>query len=464
MITQPDDRGLLREGAGEVPADRLTSRLGTPMKLVIAGGGYVGLATAVGFARHGHDIEIVEVDAERAAQLNRGQLPFDEPSLEADFASLIGSRLRVHHGYPGSIANVDFAFVCVDTYPAEGGYLDGSRVVSAANSLLESCGSDVPLVLRSTVNPGTATMIREQRANRDAPGPVLANPEFLREGFALWDFDNPARRVIGGSDADAVERLAHLYDFSDTPILRTDTNTAEVIKMAANAALAVRVSMANEIAHIADAAGANPEAVLAAVGSDPRIGPDFLQAGIGFGGSCLPKDLAAFRAAAQRVNVAAPVFGGAETTNTLAIERLVDRCRELTVTSRNNGAMPQQSVCVVGLGFKPGSDSIRSSQSLRLVRALLDEGFDVGVVDPIAEQNARLELGDAVAYIATLDEALPNYDVVVSVFALNQQHSIESPHARVIDSLGRQIAGPMPTASPSTTALPREIGAFAPRG
>ena len=146
------------------------------MKLVIAGGGYVGLATAVGFGRHGHQIELIEIDAERAAQLRRGQLPFHEPSLEQDLASLVGTGIRVHSQYPDSIEDVDFAFVCVDTSPIEGGYLDGSRVVSAAASLISVCGASVPIVLRSTVNPGTAVMIREQRANRETPGPVLVNP------------------------------------------------------------------------------------------------------------------------------------------------------------------------------------------------------------------------------------------------------------------------------------------------
>jgi UDPglucose 6-dehydrogenase len=461
---QPVDRGPAQLGAGEVPTDRLISRLGTPMKLVIAGGGYVGLATAVGFGRHGHDIELIEIDAERAARLNRGQLPFDEPSLAEDLAGLIGSRLRVHHGYPSAIADVDFAFVCVDTHPAEGGYLDGSRVVSAANSLIDVCGSDVALVLRSTVNPGTATMIHEQRASREAAGPVLMNPEFLREGSALSDFDNPARRVIGGDDAAAIERLAQLYSYSDRPVLRTDATTAEVIKMAANAALAVRVSMANEIAHIAEASGANPETVLAAVGGDPRIGPDFLQAGIGFGGSCLPKDLAALRATAQRFNVSAPVFGGTEATNALAIERLVERCRELTDGHQLNGAASQRSVCVVGLGFKPGSDSIRSSQSIRLVRALLDEGFDVGVVDPIAEENARVELADTVTYVASLDDALPHYDVVVAVFPSPEHDGLESPRAQLLDSLGRRIAGPTQAIPSIAAARVSKMEASASRG
>jgi UDPglucose 6-dehydrogenase len=322
------------------------------MKLVVAGGGYVGLATAVGFGRHGHQVELIEIDHERAASLRRGELPFHEPSLGEDLARLSGRGLNVHVGYPDAIDDVDFAFICVDTYPAADGHLDSSRVMSAADSLLDTCGVDVALVIRSTVNPGTATMLREHRAERGASGAVLVNPEFLREGTALWDFDHPSRRVAGGSDAASLQKLEDLYSFSDAPFLRTDATTAEVIKMAANAALAVRVSMANEIAHIADAAGASPEAVLAAIGSDPRIGPDFLQPGIGFGGSCLPKDLSAFRAAARRVGVPAPVFGGAESTNDFAIERLVERIAELSGIAENrNGHAP--TVCIAGVGFKP---------------------------------------------------------------------------------------------------------------
>lgn len=420
------------------------------MKLVVAGGGYVGLATAVGFGRHGHDIELVEIDAERAERLRRGELPFHEPSLGEDLARLSGKNLTVRTGYPESFTDVDFAFICVDTYPAADGHLDSSRVMSAADSLIDSCGPDVTLVIRSTVNPGTATMVREHRAERGAPGAVLVNPEFLHEGTALWDFDHPARRVAGGSDAAALDKLEVLYDFSDAPILRTDATTAEVIKMAANAALAVRVSMANEIAHVADAAGASPEAVLAAIGGDPRIGPDFLQPGIGFGGSCLPKDLSAFRAAARRVDVPAPVFSGADATNDFAIERLVARARELSGVSagaeRNGSALAR--VCVAGVGFKPGSDSIRSSQSMRLVHALLDAGFDVGILDEPAEANARAELGGRVSYERDFDTMLHGYDVAVVVFPTPELAEVQSPRARMIDGLGRQLGSTLMATTP----------------
>jgi len=430
------------------------------MKLVVAGGGYVGLATAVGFGRHGHQVELVEIDAERAERLRRGELPFHEPSLGEDLARLSGGNLTVHSGYPDSFDDVDFAFVCVDTYPTADGHLDSSRVLSAADSLIDSCSPDVALVLRSTVNPGTATMIREHRAERGAAGAVLVNPEFLREGTALWDFDHPSRRVAGGSDADALAKLSELYSFSDAPILTTDATTAEVIKMAANAALAVRVSMANEIAHISDAAGASPEAVLAAIGGDPRIGPDFLQPGIGFGGSCLPKDLSAFRAAARRVGVPAPVFAGTESTNDFAIERLVERTAELSGVVRGvewNGTKAR--VCVVGVGFKPGSDSIRSSQSMRLVHALLENGFHVGVLDSAAEANARAELGDGVVYERDFDNVLGSYDVAITVFPTAELSTLRSPRARVIDGLGRQLGSVVPVEAPATVSAPTSVEA-----
>ena len=140
------------------------------MKLVVAGGGYVGLATAVGFGRHGHQIELIEIDAARAERLRRGELPFDEPSLGEDLALLSGQSLTVHSGYPDAFGDVDFAFVCVDTHTTEAGDLDSTQVMSAADSLIDCCGPDVVLVLRSTVNPGTATMLREHRAERGAPG------------------------------------------------------------------------------------------------------------------------------------------------------------------------------------------------------------------------------------------------------------------------------------------------------
>jgi UDPglucose 6-dehydrogenase len=242
--------------------------------------------------------------------------------------------------------------------------------------------------------------------------------------------------VIGGKESEAVEGLARLYSFTSAPVIKTDPRTAELTKLAANAALAVRVSMANELARVARCAEANLEALLDGVGSDPRIGRDYLNPGLGFGGSCLPKDLAAFRSSAQQAGMATPVFDGASTTNDYVVESLAEEATVL-VSGR-----PHQRICVIGVGFKPGSDSLRSSQPVRLVRCLLDKGFEVTVYDPIAEQNARREFSSEprVSYSNSLDEAVNQCDAVIAVDRglLNGNVPFTEEKA-VIDAIGRQI-------------------------
>jgi UDPglucose 6-dehydrogenase len=267
---------------------------------------------------------------------------------------------------------------------------------------------------------------------------VLVNPEFLREGFSLIDFEAPSRVVIGGDDRQAVDDLASLYTFADGGMIRTDPTTAEIIKLGSNSALAVRVSLANEVAHLADSFGADVETVLGGIGEDPRIGRAYLTPGIGFGGSCLPKDLSALRATALRQGVATAVFDGAERTNEIALERLIDRA----IASR--GDRETAHISVVGAAFKPGSDSVRNSRAILLIRGLVAEGFSVRVFDPPAETGARIELGDSVAYASSLQEALTGADlaIVVDRTLLSGAWGQGGEVPRLIDSLGREVVTP----------------------
>jgi UDPglucose 6-dehydrogenase len=402
------------------------------MRIAVAGGGYVGLATAVGFAARGHDVELIDIDPARAAALRAGRLPFDEPSLAAPLRQVIGRSLRVHESY-GTLGHVDFAFVCVDTNPGPDGALDCDRVLGATRDLLTSC-DDPTVVVRSTVNPGT-TLAVEQELRAEYPSlRMLCNPEFLREGTAFADFENPARRVIGGSDEAAIEALASLYRFSPAAIMLTDATSAELMKLAANAALAVRVSLANEVASIADACGADADFVLASVGADPRLGAGHFQPGIGFGGSCLPKDLDALRASARRRELSTPVLDGGVTTNELAIDRVARRACDLADDPR------ETPVCVVGVGFKPGSDSVRASRPLALVRELLAQGFPVSIYDPLAEPGARRELGDGVRYLRDA-EAIGEHEIIIVPHGVDAAAVELSHDAALIDGRGRLLRG-----------------------
>jgi UDPglucose 6-dehydrogenase len=299
------------------------------------------------------------------------------------------------------------------------------RVVAASNGRTAA-------VIRSTVLPGTAAAIEARLRCDYADATVIANPEFLREGYALEDFERPARRLIGGTNEEAVRSFASLYSFSTAPCIVTDPTTAELVKVAANAALALRVSMANEIADVANGLGVDPDAVLAAVGADPRIGSEYLRPGIGFGGTCLPKDLGAYRAIGRVVHARTGVFDGAAATNVESIERLTDR-----VVGLLNGC--PASVCVVGLGFKRGSDQVRDSPALSLVEALLHREISVAVHDPIAESNARLVLRERVSYLPELSQLSDEHGVVVFTQGMNGTPPALPPHAIAIDGTGRLV-------------------------
>jgi UDPglucose 6-dehydrogenase len=401
------------------------------MRLAVAGAGYVGLATAVGFARHGCDVQVIETDPERAARLEAGRLPFLEPSLEAAFAELHGTRLRIERTYPSRL-DVRFGFVCVDTSALPDGSLDESRVEAAADSLAASMPATAAIVIRSTVNPGGTLRIERRLRRGGAPRTVLVNPEFLREGHALEDFEAPARRVIGGGDGGQVEALAALYAFSPAPVLLMDAASAELAKLASNAALALRVSMANEIAALGEAAGADLDRVLAAVGADPRIGTGYLSPGIGFGGSCLPKDLGALRSAARSWGVDSPVLDAAALTNEGALQRTLSRVIALL------GERPDPRIAVIGVAFKPGSDSVRDSPALRLVEALLARGVRVAIHDPLAEQSARAVLGDRVNYLSTPEAAVDASDLVLVVHD-STSGRLARRGGPIVDVLGRSL-------------------------
>jgi len=406
------------------------------MRLVVAGGGYVGLTTATGFARLGHRVDVVEIDPYRAGLLRQGVLPFQEPSLARAFEEQVRhGGIDVHADYEGLLGHVDFAFICTSTPMTMHGSLDTTQVFAAAQMLLHSPAMPRKLVVRSTVNPGTIARL-EQRLRLDEDVRFLMNPEFLREGCSLVDFETPSRIVVGASDRAAAESLMALYEFSDTPKIVTDAKTAELIKLASNAALAVRVSMANEIAHVAEWAEADVECLLQAVGYDPRIGSDYLKPGLGFGGSCLPKDLAAFRSTALQTGLTTPTFDGASLTNDKVIGRLAARVIESARLQEHS------RVSIIGVGFKAGSDSLRNSQAARLVRTLLDHGFELTIYDPVAEGNARREFADLVSYAGSVDEVLQTSSVLVVLdHGLFDCMAPELSEQVVIDALGRRLSG-----------------------
>ena len=403
-------------------------------RLVVVGAGYVGLATAIGFARLGHQIDLIDVNPVVVQRLRQGGLHFHEPALAEAFSeALAKERIRVRLGYE-ELKSADFAFICTPTPSAPDGSLDNSTVYSAVEELLSVLPSELRIVIRSTLNPGNADAIAEWAEEKWPGVDVLFNPEFLREGYSLQDFEAPSRVVIGGRNSAAIAAVGEIYAFASDRLIITNRTSAELIKLGANAALAVRVSMANEVAHLANAMGADCETVLAGIGADPRIGRSYLSPGIGFGGSCLPKDLASLRTLARGAGVETPVFDGAERTNEIAIERLLSRALNV----KDNGS--QVRVSVLGVAFKSGSDSVRYSRSILLIRRLLSKGIGVSVFDPLAEASARRELGDSVTYAGSIEEAMRGSSLAIVVDrGLLPAAEFAGDHLQVIDGLGREI-------------------------
>ncbi len=362
----------------------------------VFGAGYVGLVTAACFAELGRAVALHDVDAARLAMLRAGGLPIHEPGLlELVERGARAGRLRFVDEPAEAVAGMGAVFVAVGTPATADGHADLSAVRAAARTIARELDGPTVIVNKSTVPVETgdlvAAIVREHRtARHDAV--VVSNPEFLREGSAVADFFAPDRIVIGCEDPQAEALLRALYAPLNAPLVVTDVRTAEMIKYTANAFLATKVSFANEIAAICERVGADVKTVVAGAGADKRIGTAFLGAGLGFGGSCLPKDVAALRRIAEDAAVEPTLLDAVLAVNARQIERLRARLAYLL------DGLAGKRIGVLGLAFKAQTDDVRESPAVALVEALLAAGAQVTAHDPVAMRNARARLGDRVAY------------------------------------------------------------------
>ncbi|HXG41170.1 MAG TPA: UDP-glucose/GDP-mannose dehydrogenase family protein [Dehalococcoidia bacterium] len=352
-------------------------------QLAVIGAGYVGLTVAACFAHLGHRVRCIECDLDKARALAQGWVPVAEPGLEGLWRRhLADGSLRVcgrpQEGLPGA----EVVFLCVGTPAAPGGEADLSQVWAAANGLAQGMprGCRAVVAIKSTVPPGTsqalASLLRSLRP--DLHLSVVANPEFLREGQALADFLSPPRIVLGSDDDGAVALLEELYAPLGAPVVRCRPTSAELAKYACNAFLAARISFINEVAEVAEVVGADVAEVVRVMGLDPRIGPAYLEPGLGWGGSCLPKDLRALIARARAVGVPVPLLEAVVATNARQVARLVARLASLL------GGLSGRRVALWGLAFKPGCGDTRDSPAVALGRALQEAGAEVWAYDPVA--------------------------------------------------------------------------------
>jgi UDPglucose 6-dehydrogenase len=387
------------------------------MRVAVIGTGYVGLVAGAGFSDFGNEVTCVDIDARRVERLRRGEIPLYEPGLEDLVRRNSGEgRLRFTTEVAEAVPGAEVVLIAVGT--PQGSYglgADLEQVWSAGRSVGRALTAFAVVATKSTVPVGTADRLREIVAGETTQAfAVASNPEFLKEGDAVADFMKPARVIIGCDDARGVERLRNLY----APFVRTtdrvlvmDVRSAELSKYAANAMLATRISFMNELARLAEVVGADIEAVRAGIGSDPRIGPRFLFAGPGFGGSCFPKDLRALASTAHRHGIELSVVEAAERANERQKRLLGARIREhfggVSLSGRRIG--------IWGLAFKPETDDVREAPALALADDLLSAGASVIAYDPAAAETARALLGDRIDYARDMYGAVAGADAVVLV-------------------------------------------------
>ncbi len=352
-----------------------------PKRVCVVGAGYVGLTAAACLAELGHVVSCVESSPARLGQLLRGRVPIKEPGLDDLVAR---HRATGHLSFTAdmaqAVAGASVALLCVGTPPRADGDPDLSQLANAAIQIAGAAKSDVVLVVKSTVPPGSCEALELAARGRARPGvtvSVASNPEFLRESQAVWDFFNPDRVVVGVDAPDLEEVVTGLYP-SDWPLLVCDRRSAELVKYAANTFLAIKISFANEVAALCEGLGADAGRVLAGVGLDARIGGSFLNPGAGFGGSCLPKDLSGFIAVAASVGQEAAVARAAQQVNEEALHSLVAKLEAAL------GGLAGRRIGLLGLAFKPGTDDLRASPAVALARLLARRGASVVAHDPMA--------------------------------------------------------------------------------
>lgn len=392
------------------------------MRISIFGTGYVGLVTGACFAEAGNDVICMDVDQRKIAGLNEGQIPIYEPGLEGLIHSNAkAGRLKFTDNTQAAVDHGEILFIAVGTPPDEDGSADLQYVLAVAGSIGDLMQGDKIVVNKSTVPVGTAEKVAARITSRlaarsvDHGCHVISNPEFLKEGAAISDCMKPDRVVLGGSNADALTKMRALYApfvKNHDVILTMDVRSAELTKYAANAMLATKISFMNEIANLAERAGADIEKVRIGIGSDPRIGYAFIYPGAGYGGSCFPKDVQALARTAGEFDYETQILNAVESVNHRQKQVLFEK-----VSSYFDGALQGRTFALWGLAFKPNTDDMRDAPSRHLMEALWKAGAKVRAHDPEAHEEALRIYGqrDDLVLCENRDEALTGADALVVV-------------------------------------------------
>jgi UDPglucose 6-dehydrogenase len=395
-------------------------------KIAVIGTGYVGLVGGVGLADFGNEVVCVDRIEEKIAELAAGRIPFYEPGLsEVVQRNVRERRLTFTTDLCAAIRDNGVIFIAVGTPEGEGGAVDLSQVDEVAEEIGKHMTGHRVIVQKSTVPVGTARRIRRiiegsQKARHEFD--VVSNPEFLREGSAVEDFMRPDRVVVGADSERAFEVMRSIYAplyLIRTPIVETAPETAELIKYASNAFLATKISFINEVANLCERVGADVQTVAYAMGLDRRIGPKFLHAGAGFGGSCFPKDTKALVRMAADAGAEARVVGATVAVNEAQKARMIDKVLGLA-----GGSVRGKIVGVLGLSFKPNTDDMREAASIVLIEGLIERGATVRAFDPVAIENARAVMPE-VEYVADAYEAAAGASVLVLMTEWNEFRQLD---------------------------------------
>ncbi|MBX7246025.1 MAG: UDP-glucose/GDP-mannose dehydrogenase family protein, partial [Candidatus Sumerlaeaceae bacterium] len=364
------------------------------MNVCVIGTGYVGLVTGAAFSDLGNEVICVDKDAKKIESLNKGVMPIYEPGLEEMVKrNREENRISFTTDLAGAVRKALVVFIAVGTPPKDTGETDLQFVEAVAREIAQHLDKYTIIVNKSTVPVGTGDFVRkviEANKKGNVEFDVVSNPEFLKEGTAVHDSLNPERIVIGAPSKNVAMALLELYAPLEVPMLITDVESAEMIKYASNAFLATKISFINAIANICERAGADVTQVARGMGYDSRIGKEFLQAGLGFGGSCFPKDTLSLRSVAKKFGEDTTLFDSVISLNDQRVPRFVSRIVE------KMGNVERKTLGILGLAFKANTDHLREAKSLEIIAALQQQGAKIKVYDPIAMENAKGILKDVV--------------------------------------------------------------------
>jgi len=393
-------------------------------KIAIIGTGYVGLASAVGFAHLGHDVVGIDIDKSKVEKLTSGKSPIFEKDVEIYLAKSLAKNKIIFSSDYSDMKDCDFVFMCLPTPQNDDGSADINYILDSAKTLTNQLKENATLVIKSTVPVNTWKKVTEILNRTDVS--IISNPEFLREGTALEDFFNPDRIVVGGLSEEKAHLVADLYKSKDAVIVFTDNTSAEIIKYASNSFLAIKLSFVNEIAAYAESTDANALEVLNAMGLDKRIGKDFLKPGPGWGGMCFPKDVSALKESAREKNVPIPLLDAALESNLKAHARIVSKVKKAL-----GGSLKDKNISVWGLAFKANTDDIRFSPAISVIELLISEGAQIKAFDPVVKQVKEL----AIEVKSEIIQSVENADAIV---VLTEWQEFKLVEPSLIDKLVKQ--------------------------